>query len=137
MAIEEAINIIKELIDTYITCHGEEDTIAVSLDNIDIAALHMAIEALEQEQKSEEMEFGIRMSRSEKTVYLLGNDSKAIQEVISTVQKYKKIQEIMDNIPDDAKSNSKALGDIEVVMSCNVDNNQSEKEYLTTFCQPH
>ena len=49
MTREEAINMIKELIDTYITCHGEEDTIAVSLDNIDIEAFDMAIKALEQE----------------------------------------------------------------------------------------
>lgn len=46
---EEAINILKEFIDTYITCHGEEDVIAVSLDNVDVEAFHVAIEALKQE----------------------------------------------------------------------------------------
>ena len=51
MTREEAINMIKALIGTYITCHGEEDTIAVPLDNIDIEAFDMAIKALEQEPR--------------------------------------------------------------------------------------
>ncbi len=49
MTREEAITMIKALIGTYITCHGEEDTITVPLDNIDIEALDMAIKALELE----------------------------------------------------------------------------------------
>jgi len=49
MTRDEAANILKEFIDTYITCHGEEDTVAVSLDNVDVEALEMAIKALEQE----------------------------------------------------------------------------------------
>ena len=51
MTKEEAIENLKELIDTYITCHGEEDTVAVSLDNVDVEALDMAIKALEQEPR--------------------------------------------------------------------------------------
>ena len=36
---------------------------------------------------------------------------------IDTMRKYQKIQEVMDSRPDDdAKSNSKALGEIEVIM---------------------
>lgn len=36
---------------------------------------------------------------------------------IKTMRKYQKIQEVMDSRPDDdAKSNSKALGEIEVIM---------------------
>ena len=46
---KEAIENLKEFIDTYITCRGEEDTVAVSLDNVDVEALDMAIKALEQE----------------------------------------------------------------------------------------
>ena len=49
MTREETINILKDFIDTYITVHGEEDTIAVSLDNVDVEAFYMAIKALEQE----------------------------------------------------------------------------------------
>ena len=49
MTREEAIKVIKEHIDTYIVCHGEEDTVAVSIDNVDVEALDMAIKALEQE----------------------------------------------------------------------------------------
>lgn len=49
MTREEAIKDLKDFIDTYITCHGEEDTIAVSLDNVDVEAFSMAIKALEQE----------------------------------------------------------------------------------------
>jgi Zn finger protein HypA/HybF involved in hydrogenase expression len=51
MTREEAINDLKDFIDTYITCHGEEDTIAVSLDNVDVEAFSMAIKALEQEPR--------------------------------------------------------------------------------------
>ena len=47
MSRKEAIENLKEFIDTYITCHGEEDTIAVSLDNVDVEAFDMAIKALE------------------------------------------------------------------------------------------
>ena len=37
--------------------------------------------------------------------------------VINIMRKYQKIQEVMDSRPDDdAKSNSKALGEIEVIM---------------------
>ena len=49
MTREEAINNLKYFIDTYIAVRGEEDTIAVSLDNVDVEALDMAIKALEQE----------------------------------------------------------------------------------------
>ena len=51
MTKEEAINDLKDFIDTYLTVHGEEDTIAVLLDNVDVGAFHMAIKALEQEPK--------------------------------------------------------------------------------------
>lgn len=54
MTREEAINDLKDFIDTYLTCHGEEDTIAVSLDNVDVEALDMAIKALEQNESAEE-----------------------------------------------------------------------------------
>lgn len=41
----------------------------------------------------------------------------SLESAIDTMRKYQKIQEIMDSRPnDDAKSNSKALGEIEVVM---------------------
>ena len=37
--------------------------------------------------------------------------------IIERLNKYQKIQEVMDNRPDDdAKSNNKALGEIEVIM---------------------
>jgi len=49
MTREEAINDLKDFIDTYITVHGEEDIIAVSLDNVDVEAFDMAIKALEQQ----------------------------------------------------------------------------------------
>lgn len=49
MTREEAIGLIKDHIDTYVVCHGEEDTVAVSIDNVDVEALTMAIKALEQE----------------------------------------------------------------------------------------
>ena len=49
MSREEAIKVIKEHIDTYIVCHGEEDTVAVSIDNVDVEAFYMAIKALEQD----------------------------------------------------------------------------------------
>ena len=49
MTREEAINDLKDFIDTYITVHGEEDTIAVSLENVDVEAFHVAIKVLEQE----------------------------------------------------------------------------------------
>lgn len=49
MTREEAINDLKDFIDTYITAHGEEDIIAVSLDNVDVEALDMAIKVLEQD----------------------------------------------------------------------------------------
>ena len=41
----------------------------------------------------------------------------ATSVAIDTMRKYQKIQEVMDSRPDDdAKSNSKALGEIEVIM---------------------
>ena len=49
MTKEEAISILKERIDTYIVCHGEEDTVAISIDNVDVEAFDMAIKALELE----------------------------------------------------------------------------------------
>ena len=49
MTREEAIRLIKDHVDTYIVCHGEEDTVAVSIDNVDVEAFDMAIKALEQE----------------------------------------------------------------------------------------
>ena len=49
MTREEAINDLKDFIDTYITVHGEEDIIEVSLDNVDVEAFHMAIKALERD----------------------------------------------------------------------------------------
>ena len=51
MTREEAINDLKDFIDTYLTCHGEEDTIAVSLDNVDVEAFDMAIKALQEPRK--------------------------------------------------------------------------------------
>lgn len=55
MTRKEAIENIKELIDTYITCHGEEDSVAVSIDNVDVEAFDMAIKALEQEPRKDEV----------------------------------------------------------------------------------
>ena len=49
MTKEEAIRLIKDHIDTYVVCHGEEDTVAVSIDNVDVEAFDMAIKALEQQ----------------------------------------------------------------------------------------
>ena len=49
MTNEEAISVLKDNIDTYVVCHGEEDTVAVSIDNVDVEAFDMAIKALEQE----------------------------------------------------------------------------------------
>lgn len=51
MTREEAINDLKDFIDTYLTVHGEEDTIAVSLDNVDVEAFDIAIKALEKEPR--------------------------------------------------------------------------------------
>lgn len=46
----------------------------------------------------------------------------ATSVAINTMRKYQKIQEVMDSRPDDdAKSNSKALGEIEVIIYGNVD----------------
>lgn len=46
----------------------------------------------------------------------------AVKTALDTMCKYQKIQEVMDSRPDDdAKSNSKALGEIEVIMYGNVD----------------
>lgn len=51
-----------------------------------------------------------------------GSLKEAISTVLPVVEKYQKIQEVMDSRPDDdAKSNSKALGEIEVVMYGNDD----------------
>ncbi len=48
--------------------------------------------------------------------------AESLKVAISTIHKYQKIQEVMDSRPDDsAKSNSKALGEIEVIMYGNVD----------------
>lgn len=52
MTREEAIRLIKDHIDTYVVCHGEEDTVAVSIDNVDVEAFDMAIKALEQEPQT-------------------------------------------------------------------------------------
>ena len=49
MTRDEAIEILKEHIDTYVVCHGEEDMVAVSLDNVDVEALSKAIEALKKD----------------------------------------------------------------------------------------
>ncbi len=52
----------------------------------------------------------------------LDKDTEAYDIAIATMQKYQKIQEVMDSRPDDdAKSNSKALGEIEVIMYGNDD----------------
>ena len=51
MTIEDAIKNIKEPIDTYIVCHGEEDTIAVSIDNVDVEAFDVAIDTMLKYQK--------------------------------------------------------------------------------------
>ena len=54
--------------------------------------------------------------------YALGKDYKAIEVALETMRKFQKIQEVMDSRPDDdAKSNSKALGEIEEIMYGNGD----------------
>ena len=46
-----------------------------------------------------------------------GNLQDSVDFAIDTMHKYQQIQEMMDSRPDDsAKSNSKALGEIEVIM---------------------
>ena len=55
MTIDDAIKVIKEPIDTYIVCHGEEDTVAVSIDNVDVEALDLAIETMRKYQKIEQI----------------------------------------------------------------------------------
>lgn len=51
-----------------------------------------------------------------------GSLKEAISTVLPVVEKYQKIQEVMDSRADDsAKSNSKALSEIEVVMYGNDD----------------
>ena len=49
MTKKQAINVLKEDINLYISLRGEEDMVAVDLDSVDIEALNMAIKALEQE----------------------------------------------------------------------------------------
>lgn len=46
---EEAIKCIKELIKSFYNCRGEENATEVSLDDVDMEALDMAVKALEQE----------------------------------------------------------------------------------------
>ena len=56
--------------------------------------------------------------------YCYGDDTTrhSLDVAIDTMRKYLKIQEVMDSRPDDdAKSNSKALGEIEVIMYGNDD----------------
>ena len=96
MTKEEAINVIKEHIDTYITCHGEEDTVAVSLDNVDVEAFDMAIKALKQEPKAEVLD----KIRAE-IEHIGGNDEKAfcknlnesykqgLKDALNVIDKYK------------------------------------------------
>lgn len=50
----EATNILKEFIQTYIKHHGEEDTITVYLDNVDVEAFSTIVEELEKETVSKE-----------------------------------------------------------------------------------
>lgn len=46
---EEAIKCIKELIKSFYNCRGEENATEVSLDDVDMEALDMAIKALERQ----------------------------------------------------------------------------------------
>lgn len=50
----EATNVLKEFIETYIKTHGEEDTITVQLDNVDIEAFSTIAKELEKETVSKE-----------------------------------------------------------------------------------
>ena len=45
----EATNVLKQFIKTYIKSHGEEDTITVYLDNVDVEALSIAVKELEKD----------------------------------------------------------------------------------------
>lgn len=54
MTNEEATNVLKEFIETYIKSHGEEDTITVELDNVDIEAFSTIVKELEKETVSRE-----------------------------------------------------------------------------------
>ncbi len=49
MTVEEAIKCIKEIIKSFYSCRGEENATEVSLDDVDMEALDMAVKALEQE----------------------------------------------------------------------------------------
>ena len=54
---------------------------------------------------------------SNKNIVLTEEEALANTIALNTMRKYQKIQEVMDSRPDDsAKSNSKALGKIEVIM---------------------
>ena len=50
----EVTNVLKQFIKTYIKSHGEEDTITVYLDNVDVEAFSIAVKELEKETVSKE-----------------------------------------------------------------------------------
>lgn len=47
----------------------------------------------------------------------INKQTQSLEKAVEVMRKYQKIQEVMDSrADDDAKSNSKALGEIEVIM---------------------
>ncbi len=107
MTREEAIENIKEFIDTYITCHGEEDTVAVSIDNVDVEALDMAIKALQEpildkvKQAREDIENEVKFwSEPSKynNIVLAVNKGMAKTQSYAKAQSYKHCLEIIDKL---------------------------------------
>lgn len=95
MTREEAINDLKDFIDTYITIHGEEDTIAVSLDNVDVEAFHVAIKALAQEPILDKIRAEIEQITD--TMGVSYNQYVSKIDVLQIIDKYKEESEDEDD----------------------------------------